>query len=73
MDAEQLIISFYKWLIPVCITGGAVRAIYCFIQLTYNEEEKAMYTRRCKNTVKFTIIASLVEVIKLLVESYFGG
>lgn len=62
-----------KYLIPVCITGCATRAIYCLIISSYNEEEGATYRKRAKNAIKFAIIAALAETIKQLAEAYFNG
>ena len=62
-----------KWLMPVCITGGAVRAIYCFIISNYNEDDAAMYKRRARNAVIFAIMSALTEAIKQLVEFYYNG
>ena len=70
MDTIKEII---KWLMPVCITGGAVRAIYCFIVSNYNEDDAAMYKKRGNHAVKFAIIASLVEAVKQLAIFYFNG
>jgi hypothetical protein len=58
---------------PICITGGAVRAIYCFIVANYNEDDASMYKKRAKNAIKFAIMASLVEAVKQLAEYYFYG
>lgn len=69
----DLIKEISKWLGPVCITGCAVRAIYCFIVSNYNEDDSAMYKKRAKNTIKFAIIAALAEAIKQLAEFYYNG
>jgi hypothetical protein len=69
----DIIKEISKWLMPVCITGCATRAIYCLIKVTYNEEEGPMYKKRAKNAIKFAIISALVESIKQLVEVYFNG
>ena len=62
-----------KWLIPVCITGCAARAIYCLILTSYNEDETPMYKKRAINAVMFAIIAAVAETIKQLAEAYFNG
>ena len=69
----DIVKEIYKWLIPVCITGCAARAIYCLIASSYNEEEASMYKKRAINAVKFAIIAALAETIKQLAEAYFNG
>lgn len=69
----DIIKEISKWLLPVCITGCAARAIYCFIRLNYNEDDAAMYKKRAINAVKFAIIAALAETIKQLAEAYFYG
>jgi PHD/YefM family antitoxin component YafN of YafNO toxin-antitoxin module len=69
----DLIKEISKWLGPVCITGCAVRAIYCLIVSNYNEDEAAMYKKRAKNAIKFAILAALAETIKQLAEAYFNG
>ena len=62
-----------KWLIPVCITGCAARAIYCLILTSYNEDDAQMYKKRAINAVMFAIIAAVAETIKQLAEAYFNG
>lgn len=61
------------WFAPVCITGCAVRAIYCLVMSNYSEDDSAMYKKRAKNAIKFAIIASLAEAVKQLAEYYFNG
>jgi len=69
----ELVKDIWKYLMPVCITGGGVRAIFCLIVSNYNEDDASMYKKRAKNAVKFAIIASLVEAVKQLAEAYFNG
>lgn len=69
----DIIKEINKFLLPLCVTGGTVRAIYCFIVQNYNEDDAAMYKKRAKNAIKFAIIASLAEVVKQLAEYYYYG
>lgn len=69
----EIIQGISKWLGPACITGCAVRAIYCLIVSNYSEDDSAMYKKRAKNAVKFAIIAALAETIKQLAEYYYNG
>ena len=69
----DIIKEISKWLMPVCITGCAARAIYCLIQSNASEDDAVMFRKRAKHAVKFAIIAALAETIKQLAEAYFFG
>jgi hypothetical protein len=69
----DIIKEISKWLMPVCITGCAARAIYCLIQSNVSEDDAAMFRKRAKHAIKFAMISSLIEAIKQLAEAYFNG
>lgn len=69
----DIIKEISKWLMPVCITGCAARAIYCLIKSNVNDDDTAMLKKRATHAIKFAIISSLIEAIKQLAEAYFNG
>ncbi|PYG84237.1 hypothetical protein LY28_03742 [Ruminiclostridium sufflavum DSM 19573] len=69
----DIIKEISKWLMPVCITGCAARAVYCLIQSNVSEEDAPMFKKRAKHAVKFAIMAALTEAVKQLAEAYFNG
>ncbi len=60
-----------KWLQTITLSIFALRAVYCCIKLTHEDEEAARYKKRLRNTIIISIIVVLIFQIADIINSYY--
>lgn len=68
MNILNEIIDTLIMLIPI---GSGLRLVICFLKIKCNPDEKEIYKKRIKNTLKFTVLAACVVEISNLIISYY--
>lgn len=62
-----------KVIIGIIRAGSGVRATYCFIQMSKDDEEVNVYKKRIKNIAVFYVVAESIWQIKDILFYYFGA
>lgn len=69
---SQLLSDISAWLIGICLTAGALGAVYCLIRRALSDEaDGKMWTRRCIICVICAVAGALIGGIIALIGSYY--